>query len=442
MCSVALKGIYAENYSVFAERVEFTCVSDASKKEHSKNTFIAGEHEINKVSYIYGTNGAGKTYFCKIVREIQNIISFSPLFMVNDNKLKKMIQNGDISNKVNGFLFDTEYRDKPTLFGIELIIDDVLYCYEFSIASGRILSELLTKKYRRTEKILDRTSPDNKDIVLKSELKSFENNKKVVREETLCLAMAAVLNNDLARVIVRAITDINVFNMAIPQLAPADLESFSDEKMEKYKRVLQKADSTIWDMKIEVSEEEIHHSKSELDDFENRDLMQKQLRVGVKTTHKLYDHGQFFDDYTDSIDFFNDESLGTVKLFTTLPYLYNVLENGGTLILDEIENGMHFRVVREMIALFIDEESNPKGAQLICTTHQPLLINENVKRDQVWIISKNEVGKSRMQRMSKDASSKVNVSLMNKIIEGALGYKPESFFKNNLFTPVKGDRIF
>ena len=33
--------------------------------------------------------------------------------------------------------------------------------------------------------------------------------------------------------------------------------------------------------------------------------------------------------------FFAEESLGTVKLFTALPYLYDILESGGVLVIDE-----------------------------------------------------------------------------------------------------------
>ena len=105
-----------------------------------------------------------------------------------------------------------------------------------------------------------------------------------------------------------------------------------------------------------------------------------------------------------------------------------MLENGGILVLDEIENGLHPALVKEMISLFIDEESNPHHAQLICTTHQPLLVSENVKRDQVWILSKDKYGKSSLKRLSDKSFSRTKVNLTNKILEGALGCNPDKFF--------------
>ena len=66
METAILKSISAENFASFAERVVFTCVADGSKKEYAMNTFKAGDDVINKVSYVYGSNGSGKTFFCKI----------------------------------------------------------------------------------------------------------------------------------------------------------------------------------------------------------------------------------------------------------------------------------------------------------------------------------------------------------------------------------------
>ena len=65
MGTTVLKSISAENFASFAEKVTFTCVADGSKKEYAMNTFESGDEVINKVSYVYGSNGSGKTFFCK-----------------------------------------------------------------------------------------------------------------------------------------------------------------------------------------------------------------------------------------------------------------------------------------------------------------------------------------------------------------------------------------
>lgn len=154
-----LKSISAENFASFAEKVTFTCVADRSKKEYEMNTFEAGEEVINKVSYIYGSNGSGKTFFCKILREIQRMIALSPLSMMKSSQIKALFPNEELLKPIPKFAFDIAYQDLPTTLGIDMIIDDIAYHYEFSMVEQKIVHELLTKKYRRTEKILERTSP-------------------------------------------------------------------------------------------------------------------------------------------------------------------------------------------------------------------------------------------------------------------------------------------
>ena len=275
---------------------------------------------------------------------------------------------------------------------------------------------------------MERTSPAFQDIVVKSELKGFDEMKRIVKEDALCLVMAAMLNNDFANMLVDAIKEINIFNMTSPRLNPGEMEAFSEERIKKYVKILQKADPTIRRMHVKYEEEEVARQKVDSDDFENREIIQTKTTVGVKTEHAQYDHGVERESGTDQIEFFKDESLGTVKLFTTLPHLFDVLEKGGILVLDEIENGLHPSLVKEMISLFVNEESNPYCAQLICTTHQPLLVSENVKRDQVWILSKDKFGKSSLKRLSDKSFSRTKINLTNKILEGALGCNPEKFF--------------
>ena len=130
----------------------------------------------------------------------------------------------------------------------------------------------------------------------------------------------------------------------------------------------------------------------------------------MDTAHAVYENGE--ETSSTPISFFAEESLGTVKLFTALPYLFDVLESGGILFIDEIENGLHLLLAKEIINLFINEESNPHHAQLICTSHQPLLVSGNFRRDQVWVTSKDNYGKSTLHRLNECKTSRAKVNLV------------------------------
>lgn len=432
MENLILKSISVENFASFAEPIIFTTESDFSKKEHLDNTFACGSSRFNKVSFLYGANGSGKTFFCKILREIQRLLLVSPLAATDAAQLLSIPQLKEMDTPVKTFAFDTSFQEKPTKFAIELIIDGTTYRYAFSVKGKEVVYELLTKKHRRTEKLLERTSSSFKDITLRSDLKGFDAAKHTVKAEALCLPVAGMLNTPLASKIVAAISGINVVNMAASRLDPVNpKETFSEERLRKYISIIKKTDPTLRDIKVKVSfeEEEVARQRVSSDDFENRELIAKRTKVGVDSRHAVYENGE--ETTSAPLSFFADESLGTVKLFTALPYLFDVLEKGGILIIDELENGLHLSLAKEIIELFTSEVSNPHHAQLICTSHQPLLVDGNYRRDQVWITAKDSCGKSVLHRMSDLKTSRAKVNLANRILEGAFGCNPDLFFDNN-----------
>lgn len=432
MDNVILKSLSAENFASFAERIEFSTETDSGKKEHLENTFTVEDMRFNKVSFLYGANGSGKTFFCKILREIQRILALSPLITAtNSAQFLATPQIKGIDAPVKPFAFDTQYQDKPTTLGIDIVLDGVSYHYEFSFQGKTVVREILTKKFRRTEKLIERTSPSFKDILLRSDLKGFEPTKQTVKPEALCLPVAAMLNNPLAARLNAVICGIQVVSMAAGRLNPINpKKTFTEERIAKYIQIIQKADLTIRNISVSTSEEEIARQKIDTDDFENREIIAKKMTVSIDTKHAVYSNGEEQDSQV-PITFFAEESLGTVKLFTALPYLYDVLEMGGVLIIDELENGLHLSLAKEIISLFSSEESNPNHAQLICTSHQPLLLDGDFRRDQVWVATKDSVGKSSLHRLSELQTPRAKVNLTAQILRGAFGCNPRLFFDNN-----------
>lgn len=430
MDNVILKSLSAENFASFAERIEFSTETDSGKKEHLENTFTVEDMRFNKVSFLYGANGSGKTFFCKILREIQRILALSPLITAtNSAQFLATPQIKGIDAPVKPFAFDTQYQDKPTTLGIDIVLDGVSYHYELSLQGKTVVREILTKKFRRTEKLIERTSPSFKDILLRSDLKGFEPTKQTVKPEALCLPVAAMLNNPLAARLNAVICGIQVVSMAAGRLNPINpKKTFTEERIAKYIRIIQKADPTIRNISVSTSEEEIARQKIDTDDFENRAIIAKKMTVSIDTKHAVYSNGEEQDSQV-PITFFAEESLGTVKLFTALPYLYDVLEMGGVLIIDELENGLHLSLAKEIISLFSSEESNPNHAQLICTSHQPLLLDGDFRRDQVWVATKDSVGKSSLHRLSELQTPRAKVNLTAQILKGAFGCNPRLFFR-------------
>ena len=428
MATGTLFSLTISNFGPFAEPVTFSTASDISKKELlSENSFEIRENRYNKVSYIYGANGVGKSNFCKAIMQLQNFLSLSPIFASNNPQLIEMSSLKSRSlNLDNPYKFNKLYAESPTAFSIEILHEGITYSYSFTTQNGKILREKLTKKNKRTETILDRTSPLFSDITLKSELKSFENNISVVKENVLCLSMAAFLNISLADDLVQTIQSIEVVNMAAIRFNHVTEETCTAERIQKYLKVLRFADPTLQDIHIAFNEKKVERQKMNVPDLEDREFVVRSVQVDVASTHRVYDG----DEVAESCEmpFMQIESTGTIKLFGILPVIFNALEKGSVLVIDEIENGLHPVVVKQIIDLFLKEETNPLHAQLICTSHSRELIETGVRRDQVWTIHKNNQGISSIRRVSNIPGMRAYENNGYKYLEDAFGSIPTNLF--------------
>ena len=60
-------------------------------------------------------------------------------------------------------------------------------------------------------------------------------------------------------------------------------------------------------------------------------------------------------------------------------------------VVDEIEDSLHPLLTRRLIEMVQDKAVNTKGAQLIFTTHDAMLLDLNFfRRDQIWFAEKND----------------------------------------------------
>jgi AAA15 family ATPase/GTPase len=86
---------------------------------------------------------------------------------------------------------------------------------------------------------------------------------------------------------------------------------------------------------------------------------------------------------------FVEESTGTQNLFGLAGPVLDVLDNGFTLIVDELNSGLHPLAFQHLIGLFCDPNLNTRNAQLIFTTHDSSLLDSDcIGRDQIWIVEK------------------------------------------------------
>ena len=108
----------------------------------------------------------------------------------------------------------------------------------------------------------------------------------------------------------------------------------------------------------------------------------------IYTTHHVYDkEGKVVGQTKFNAE--NFESNGTNKIISFSGPLFDTLLYGKVLFVDELDAKLHPMLTRAIVRLFMDKETNPKGAQLVFTTHDThLLDKEYLRRDQVWFTEK------------------------------------------------------
>ena len=91
------------------------------------------------------------------------------------------------------------------------------------------------------------------------------------------------------------------------------------------------------------------------------------------------------------------ESAGTRRLLILLGLAYKALDKGRPLYIDELDASLHTQASAAVLKLFCSPETNPKGAQLIATTHDTNLLESSVlRRDQVWFTEKDSEGATQL----------------------------------------------
>ncbi|QDU97817.1 AAA family ATPase [Lignipirellula cremea] len=123
-----------------------------------------------------------------------------------------------------------------------------------------------------------------------------------------------------------------------------------------------------------------------------------------------------------------DESDGTKTLFNLSPYLFDALDTGSLLLVDELESSLHPLLALAIVKMFNSPESNPLNAQLLFTTHDTNLLSPVVgeppfRRDQIWFTEKDDNGASNLYPLT-DFKPRNSENIERGYLQGRYGAIP------------------
>ena len=407
-------GCTFKNFMSFYGENVFSMRANSDKKYCELNTLTTAYGELIKSAFVFGANSSGKTNFVEVVDIMRKIVL-----------AERTLQSRMIAS-VDTFLFSEASSNTPSAFEIEFIANDVVYEYGFEILKGEVNKEYLHKKTRRKTPVFTRTSPDFNDISLSKDMENVRNLIKNTRPDTLFLYWANSGNNNIAMTVCRWFESIKIFNTEdTSRLLGATIE-YIEENTDGKQRVLdllQKADANMLDFDVSVSEE------NEQNNFMKKalkksyaELIQPIRLVDLTTKHYIY--GENWEKKEAMSAPFAMLSAGTKKLFEIAGSIIAALEEGSVVFIDELDTQLHPMLVRFLVMLFNSISKNPNSAQLICTTHDVLLLNEDIRRDQVWFTEKDEYGVSKLYSLTDFKGVRKESRLLRQYLIGAFGAIP------------------
>jgi AAA15 family ATPase/GTPase len=383
----------------------------SSDKEHSDThleaTGIPTSPNSVKSAVIYGANASGKTSLLMALDYMRTVVAQSATF----------IQPGQTYN-VQRFKLDNSYEGKPSSFEITFLHDGLRYEYAFQMTQARFLSEyLFVYKTARPSLIFSREFDGNKDIYefgtyLTGPKKLWEES---TRDNALFLSTAAQLNSELLSPIFKWLT-FNVVFLPAQAMISTDFSTAlltTEEGKEKVQAFMAAADISI----DEISTAQRKGVHVQFNPTVAPHTIQEEREFKVPVFKHTAPKGSATFELT-------DESTGTQRLFSLAAPVLDVLRYGRILLVDELDASLHPLLVRQLIAMFHNNQINQKNAQLIFTTHDTTLLDQSIfRRDQVWFTEKDADQATNLYPLT-DFSPRKNEAIEKGYLMGRYGAVP------------------
>ncbi|MGA2654563.1 MAG: ATP-binding protein [Gammaproteobacteria bacterium] len=363
--------------------------------ELEKNVCITNlepEFRLARAAVIYGPNAGGKS-------NLLNALAFMRMFILNSGT---KFQHGD-KIPTQSFSFNEASRHQPSEFEITFIKNKVRYQYGFTADTHRVFEEwLFAYPQGHAQKWFSRAY-NNNDYTWKFSQKFFKGGKQLSEltpENVLFLSNAVKLNNK--------------------QLAPI-FEWFLDDLLLRDPTISTAFYSKAFDSKATI-------------DLLNTEMGKKKLLQLMKNAEpscidiKIDENApvpKIYFIHTGNIPIeLQYQSMGTRRLFAYAGDWINALDNGKILIIDELDSGLHPLMVRFLIELICNPKTNHKNAQLIFTTHDTsLLDNELLRRDQIWFVEKDKMNSTQLYSLL-EFSPRKNEAIGKGYLQGRYGALP------------------
>lgn len=424
----------------YRDEVKFSMIANDDEQHKDRLSFLQRYNaHILPIAAIYGGNASGKTNL------------FKALFCVK--RLVTEMMQPDNSIPIDFFRLDPKYKTEPTHFCIEFLIDEVVYEFSFVADREMILEEKLVETSADSDDKILFHRKDNK-VKFHSSLKDHPRLDFIFQgtiKNQLFITNAVFQNVEELKPIYDWFRYTLVLVTPNSQFIP--FENFLNKSHHLHinmNDILPQLDTGISKLGGEdISFENIQISQAE------KDKIQRELKEGDTTrfrgeglppitltrkdgkviAEKLVTYHKSIDGSEIPFEIFQ-ESDGTQRVIDLLPAILEIsrLDSRQIYVIDELDRSMHTHLTRKLIEGYLSNCTSENRSQLLFTTHDALLMNEHLLRnDELWLTERNSEGSSSLGSVSDYKDAQNDKDLQKSYLQGRLGGVPNFPLDDNFW---------
>ena len=406
-----LLSLKVNNCLIYNSEVEFSMQANMHYKRFPNNVAKVGKINALKTAVLIGPNNSGKTNFVHIIATLKEIMLGKGAVLNGNLFSNNPIVEASISFLEGGAenLFEIKYDASKKEYVYERFAQFERDDYKNVKTTDLLLRDTLNKKYYSEDDGLAaamKVAARNNILIYLVDTEEFPILKKI---KELMTSFASKID----------VVDMN----NIPIKKTIDMLKASDEVHQKIANFVLNADLYLDDFRY-LSDDEIK-IVLKTQNVGDTKPQENALSAVAPLTEMLHLASVYKGVMVPSMLF---DSTGTKKMAALASYVIEALENGRILVVDELDNSLHFRLTRAIIALFNNELN--RNAQLIATVHDVSLLDCQTlfRKEQIWFTHKDREN-AYLYSLAEFTAEKTGVretsDLIEKYRKGMFGALPE-----------------
>jgi len=419
------------NWMSFRDPVSFSMIA-SKERQHGERLPQVRKYQMRvlPVTAIYGGNASGKTNFFKA-------LNFARELVLRGTQPESLIP-------VEPFRLDHVGKETPTRFVFELLIDECIYEFSFAVTRKAVLEEKLVQISSSSEKALYSRQGNTIQFDPALDKEQFLHFAfQGTRDNQLYLTNAVSQKVDTFRPV------YDWFKVTLVLIAP-------DSRFEPFEQFLEEGQPLFAVMnemlpQLDSGIARLGHEVIPLDSLRLPDFLKKRLQEDVKEgmsvrmlTEPINERFVFTRtngelvakklvtyhakaDGTEARFEMHQESDGSQRLVDLLPAFLELAASGGrkVFVIDELDRSLHALLTRKMIETYLATCSADSRSQLLLTTHDVLLMDQEIlRRDEMWVAERDATGASTLVSFSDYKDVRYDKDIRKSYLQGRLGGVP------------------